>query len=133
MKVEEKKAKEVIKEVNFGKGLVTAIARDFRTKDILMVAHMNKNAMIKTLTTGFMHYWSRSRKKLWLKGEKSKHYQLLKDIWIDCDGDALIFDIEQVGGACHLGYRSCFFRKLKGGKFEIILKQKFKPEKVYER
>jgi phosphoribosyl-AMP cyclohydrolase len=132
LKLEEKKARAIISEINFGKGLVTAIARDFRTKDILMVAHMNKQALIKTLTTGFVHYWSRSRKKLWLKGEKSKNYQLLKGVWIDCDGDSLIFDVEQIGWACHMGYRSCFFRRLKDDRFKIMLRRKFKPEKVYE-
>lgn len=124
-------ARELLKEVNFKEGLVAAIVRDFKTKDVLMLAYMNGEAVLKTLETGLMYYWSRSRKKLWLKGEQSKHYQRVRGVWIDCDGDALIFDVEQTGGACHKGYRSCFYRKLKGGKFVRARKRVFKPEDVY--
>jgi phosphoribosyl-AMP cyclohydrolase len=127
------KAQPIVKVLKFKDGFVTAVARDFRTKQVLMVAQQNKQAVLKTLTTGLMHYWSRSRRKLWLKGEQSKHYQRVRDVWIDCDGDALIFDVEQVGAACHKGYYSCFYRKLKRGKLVRVLKQKFKPEKVYDQ
>lgn len=96
-----------------------------------MVAHQTKQAVLKTLTTGMMHYWSRSRGKLWLKGERSKHYQRVRNVWVDCDGDALVFDVEQVGAACHKGYHSCFYRKLKRGKLVRVLKRKFKPEEIY--
>jgi len=96
-----------------------------------MVAQQTKQAVLKTLTTGLMHYWSRSRHKLWLKGEQSKHYQKVRDVWVDCDGDALVFDVEQVGAACHKGYRSCLYRKLKRGRLVRVLNQKFRPEEIY--
>jgi phosphoribosyl-AMP cyclohydrolase len=96
-----------------------------------MVANMNEEALVKTLTTGLMHYWSRSRKRLWLKGETSGHYQHVRGVWVDCDGDAALFDVEQMGAACHEGYYSCFYRKLRKGKLVIALKRKFNPKKVY--
>jgi phosphoribosyl-AMP cyclohydrolase len=96
-----------------------------------MVAQQTKQAVLKTLTTGLMHYWSRSRSKLWLKGEQSKHYQRVREVWVDCDGDTLVFDVEQVGVACHKGYRSCFYRKLKRGKFACVAKRKFRPSEIY--
>ncbi len=133
LKLNPARARAIVKVLKFKDGFVTAVARDFRTKQVLMVAQQNKQAVLKTLTTGLMHYWSRSRRKLWLKGEQSKHYQRVRDVWIDCDGDALIFDVEQVGAACHKGYYSCFYRKLKQGKLVRVLKQKFKPEKVYDQ
>lgn len=131
MKLSPGQAKAIVKLLKFREGLVTAVARDFKTKDVLMVAHMNRRAVLKTLTTGLMYYWSRSRRKLWLKGEVSRHYQRVRDIFVDCDGDALVFDVEQVGGACHKGYRSCFYRKVKGGKLVPILKKIFSPKKTY--
>lgn len=133
LKLTPARARAISKVLTFKDGFVTAVTRDFRTKQVLMVAQQNRQAVLKTLTTGLMHYWSRSRRKLWLKGEQSKHYQRVRDVWIDCDGDALIFDVEQVGAACHKGYYSCFYRKLKQGKLVRVLKQKFKPEKVYDQ
>jgi len=131
MKISKRQAQQFIRSLNFKKGLVTAVIRDSKTKDVLMVAHMNEEAVLKTLTTGMMHYWSRSRRKLWMKGEESKHYQRVRDVFVDCDGDALLFDVEQSGGACHDGYRSCFYRKVKGGKSVRVLKKVFSPKKVY--
>ena len=93
-------------------GLVVAVARDWLLGDILMVAFMNKEAVIKTLVEGKVHYWSRSREKLWKKGETSGNVQILKDVHVDCDGDALLLGIEQEGVACHTGNRSCFYRML---------------------
>ncbi|WP_439959502.1 phosphoribosyl-AMP cyclohydrolase [Vulcanisaeta thermophila] len=87
---------------------VIAVAQDYKTKEVLMVANMNREAVIKTLTTGMVHYWSLSRKKLWLKGETSGHYQYLMDFRVDCDRDAILLLVYQVGNACHLGTRSCF-------------------------
>ena len=124
-------AKAIVRSLKFRNGLVTAVARGFKTKDILMVAHMNRRAVLKTLTTGLMHYWSRSRRKLWLKGEQSRHYQRVRDVFVDCDGDALVFDVEQIGGACHEGYWSCFYRKVKKGKLIPVLKKVFNPKKTY--
>jgi phosphoribosyl-AMP cyclohydrolase len=94
-----------------GSGLVTAIAQDAQSKSVLMVAFMNRETLEETLATGKMVYYSRSRKKRWLKGETSGHFQAVRDVFIDCDGDALLFMIDQTGAACHEGYRSCFFRK----------------------
>ncbi|MEM2908348.1 MAG: phosphoribosyl-AMP cyclohydrolase [Candidatus Hadarchaeales archaeon] len=131
MKLPMDRAREIAKVLKFKDGLITAIARDFRSKDVLMVANMNEEALLKTLTTGLMHYWSRSRKRLWLKGETSGHYQRVREVWVDCDGDAAVFDVEQVGGACHEGYYSCFYRKLRRGKLVTALKRKFDPKKVY--
>ncbi len=131
MKLAQAKAQAIVKALKFKDGFVTAVARDFKTKEVLMVALQNEQAVLKTLTTGLMHYWSRSRQKLWLKGEQSRHYQRVKRVWVDCDGDALLFDVEQVGAACHEGYRSCFYRKVKRGKLVRILKQKFRPKDVY--
>ena len=93
------------------KGLITAVAQDAVTKEILMLAHMNQEAFDKTCETGEAHYWSRSRQELWHKGATSGSTQLIKDIKIDCDQDAIILLIEQKGdGACHTGRRSCFYR-----------------------
>lgn len=131
MKLSQKQVGEIVKSLKFKEGLVTAVVRDFKNKDVLMVGYMNEQAVLKTLTTGLMHFWSRSRRKLWLKGEQSKHYQRVREVMVDCDGDALLFDVEQVMGACHEGYRSCFYRKIKGGELVPVLKKIFKPEEVY--
>ncbi len=114
------------------KGLICAVVQDMEGK-VLMVGYMNEEAIRKTLETGKMHYWSRSRKKLWLKGETSGHYQFVNEIYLDCDGDAVLFKVKQKGGACHKGYYSCFFRKYREGKFEIVEKKIFNPEQVYKK
>jgi phosphoribosyl-ATP pyrophosphohydrolase/phosphoribosyl-AMP cyclohydrolase len=94
-------------------GLIPAIAQDAKTKEVLMVAYMNKESIEKTLKEGKACYWSRSRKKLWTKGETSGHFQKIKEILYDCDMDALLLMVDQTGPACHTGNRTCFFRKLK--------------------
>ena len=104
-------------ELNFrlnmgGEDLVIAIAQDWQTNDILMVAFMNKEAVEQTLKTKKAHYYSTSRQKQWLKGESSGNVQTVKEMYIDCDADAIIMKVEQIGAACHEGYRSCFFRQL---------------------
>ena len=102
------------------KGLVTAIAQDADTKEVLMIAYMNRETLEETLATGKMVYYSRSRKKRWLKGETSGHFQTVRDdVRIDCDGDALLFTIDQTGAACHEGYFSCFFRKKSGDEWIV--------------
>ncbi|MEM2875139.1 MAG: phosphoribosyl-AMP cyclohydrolase [Candidatus Hadarchaeales archaeon] len=131
MKLSRKNAEAVIEELEFKDGLVTAIVRDCRSGDILMAAFQNREAVLKTLTEGMMYYWSRSRGKLWRKGEISGHVQRLKNLRVDCDGDAILYDVEQVGAACHEGYRSCFFRRIRDGKLKAFMKRKFKPEDVY--
>ena len=96
-----------------GSGFVTAIALDHASGEVLMVAVMNEASLRRTLETGEVHYWSRSRGRLWHKGEESGHTQRVKEIYLDCDGDTLLLRVEQRGGAaCHTGKRSCFFRKL---------------------
>ena len=102
----------IIDNVRFDeKGLVAAIAQDADTNEVLMIAFMNRETLVETLETGKMVYYSRSRKKRWRKGETSGHFQTVKSVYIDCDGDALLFKIKQEGPACHEGYLSCFFRK----------------------
>lgn len=96
------------------KGLVPVITQDLHSKKVRMLAYMNEEALLKTLETGKVHYFSRSRQSLWLKGETSSYFQYLKDIAVDCDGDTLLLQIEQVGGvSCHTGNSSCFYRELK--------------------
>lgn len=94
------------------KGLIPVITRDFRNGEVLMLAYMNREAVEKSLETGKVHYWSRSRNKLWQKGETSGHYQYIKSIKVDCDGDTLLITAEQKGSACHTGHYSCFYREL---------------------
>ncbi len=115
------------------KGLVTAVMQDADNGEVLMVAFMNAEALAKTLETGLAHFWSRSRGKLWLKGESSGHVQKVKEVRVDCDADAVLLKIEQKGGACHTGYRSCFYRRLKeDGGYETAGEKVFDPDKVYK-
>lgn len=97
-----------------GEGLVPAIAQDANTGEVLMLAYMNKEALSLTLSTGRAHYWSRSRKSLWLKGDTSGNYQNVKSVLYDCDGDTILLEVEPLGPACHTGERTCFFRSLDG-------------------
>ena len=99
-------------------GLVTCVATDAQSGEVLMVAHMNAQALAQTIATGDAWYYSRSRKKLWRKGEESGHKQKISEIRVDCDSDAILLRVEQVGGiACHTGRESCFFRKLENGRW----------------
>lgn len=103
----------ILNEIKFDeKGLVPAIAQDYKTGEVLMMAYMNREAVEKTLSSGKAHYFSRSRKKLWLKGETSGHFQHIKGIYYDCDVDTILLKVEQVGAACHTGARSCFYREI---------------------
>ncbi|MFY9271373.1 MAG: bifunctional phosphoribosyl-AMP cyclohydrolase/phosphoribosyl-ATP diphosphatase HisIE [Candidatus Manganitrophaceae bacterium] len=104
--------KKIIDRLKFSRGLIPAVIVDHRKKDVLMVAYMNREALEKTLATGETHFWSRSRKKLWRKGETSGHIQRVKAVYTDCDRDTLLIEVEQAGVACHTGSRSCFFEKL---------------------
>jgi phosphoribosyl-AMP cyclohydrolase len=113
-------------------GLVPVIAQDAYTGEVLMMAYMNSIALEKTLETGYVHYWSRSRQKLWMKGETSGNLQEVKEIRVDCDSDCILVKIVQKGGAaCHTGYRSCFYRKLEGGRVIIDGERVFNPEDKY--
>jgi phosphoribosyl-AMP cyclohydrolase len=114
-------------------GLIPAIVQDSTSRRVLMMAWMNETSLSRTLETGVMHYWSRSRKKFWLKGETSGHTQKVVRWAIDCDADALLFEVEQIGGACHTGYQSCFFQTFTpdGMPREIAEPKVFDPEKTY--
>jgi phosphoribosyl-AMP cyclohydrolase len=115
-------------------GLVPAIAQDAETGKILMLAYMNRESLEITLKERKMCYWSRSRKELWRKGATSGNTQDVKEVLIDCDGDALVFKITQKGGACHTGYESCFFRKVEDdGSFQIVDKLVFDAEEAYRK
>lgn len=127
---------DVLRTVDFrkGGGLVTAIAQDATTREILMVANMNEAALIKTIELGEAVYWSRSRNKLWHKGEESGNVQRVQALYVDCDGDAILLEVEQIGGAaCHTGKRSCFFRKLGDSGLEDVGVQVFDPQAVYRK
>jgi phosphoribosyl-AMP cyclohydrolase len=115
-----------------GEDVAIAIAQDYETGEVLMVAFMNREALELTIEKGTMHYFSTSRQKIWSKGEESGHVQKVKEIRIDCDGDALLFKVVQKSAACHEGYFSCFFRKLGDDKWEAAEEKVFKPEDVYK-
>lgn len=106
-------------------GLVTAIAQDAKTNRVLMTAYMTRETLAETLDTGKMVYYSRSRKKRWLKGETSGNFQRVCEVYIDCDADALLFKVDQTGAACHEGYKSCFFRKRADSSWAIVDKKIF--------
>ena len=116
-------------------GLVPAIAQDNETGEVLMLAYMNEAAWQETLTSGMATYFSRSRKMLWKKGETSGNMQVVKEIRIDCDNDTVLLKVHQMGNsaACHLGYKSCFFRKMESkAELKIVEKRIFDPQKVYK-
>ncbi len=116
-----------------GDGLIPAIAQDYETGEVLMLAYINEESWNETLKSGNATYWSRSRSKLWKKGESSGNVQKIKEILVDCDEDTVVFKVEQIGGAaCHVGYRSCFYRKITPDGFEIVGEKVFNPEDVYK-
>ncbi len=120
--------------IDFAKegGLVPAIVQDWKTGEVLMVAYMNAASWAKTQEVGKACFWSRSRQKLWLKGETSGHVQIVKEAYLDCDGDALLLKVEQVGGAaCHTGFRSCFHRRVEGDGLTTVGERVFDPKEVY--
>lgn len=114
-------------------GLIPVVVQDVDSGDVLMMAHMNREALQRTIETGRAWYWSRSRQKLWLKGETSGNYQLVRSIIADCDGDSLLLKVEQQGpGACHQGYKTCFHYQLTDGDKPVALGEpEFDPETVY--
>jgi phosphoribosyl-AMP cyclohydrolase len=114
-------------------GLIPAIVQDAETKDVLMLAYMNKESWDATVLTGKATFWSRSRQKLWVKGESSGHVQIVKKIFMDCDNDTVLMQVEQIGGAaCHTGHRSCFYRRLEGGQWVEAGEMIFDPKDVYK-
>src|SRR4051794_40564080 len=115
-------------------GLVSAIAQDEATGEVLMIAWMNKEAFEETVRTKKAVYYSRSRKKLWRKGEESGNVQEVRDIFVDCDNDAVLLKVHQIGGAaCHEGYKSCFFRRLDGEDLTVLGERVFDPKQVYQK
>ncbi|MDD1717553.1 MAG: phosphoribosyl-AMP cyclohydrolase [Methanoregulaceae archaeon] len=115
-------------ELKFEGGLIPVVVQDRTTGEVLMCAYANAEAVDRTRSTGFAHYYSRSRKRLWKKGEESRHFQRVFRILVDCDEDCLLFEVEQTGAACHTGYRSCFYRTLDGA---VIAEKVFDPGRVY--
>jgi phosphoribosyl-AMP cyclohydrolase len=116
--------------LKFENGLIPVIVQDESSNEVLMMAYANDEAVRLTQETGFAHYYSRSRKKLWKKGEESGHFQNVSQILTDCDEDCLIYRVRQTGAACHTGYMSCFYRTLKG---DVVGTKVFDPEKVYKK
>ena len=123
-------------DIDFDKtgGIIPAIAQDADTGEVLMLAWMNREALAETQRTGRACYFSRSRNRLWRKGEESGHVQQVEAIFIDCDADTILLKVRQVGGAaCHEGYRSCFFRRWEGDQVKIIAEKVFDPSAVYKK
>jgi phosphoribosyl-AMP cyclohydrolase len=118
-----------------GGGLLPAIVQDHSTGKVLMLAYMNQASWEKTLETGEAHYWSRSRREIWHKGQTSGHVQRIREVFVDCDSDTVLLRVEQVGGAaCHEGYESCFYRKVGPDQAVTIVGKKiFDPERVYKK
>jgi phosphoribosyl-AMP cyclohydrolase len=129
--------KAILDDLNFrvnmaGESLVIAVAQDYETGEVLMVAFMNRDAVERTIEKGTMHYFSTSRGKIWHKGEESGHIQEVKEVLVDCDGDALLFKVVQRGAACHEGYGSCFFRRLEEDRWKVSREKVFNPKDVYK-
>lgn len=113
-------------------GMIPAIAQDYKTGRVLMVGFMNKEAFEKTVETGFTTFYSRSRNKLWMKGESSGHRLVVKSIQTDCDKDCVLVQVEALGpGVCHEGYQSCFFRTLENREWKVTEQQTYNPKEVY--
>ena len=130
-----RKLEEAINTLKFDDaGLIPAVVVDAENKQVLMVAYMNAESFKRTVETGRTHFWSRSRSKFWMKGESSGHTQEVQAVYIDCDADTLLIEVIQHGGACHEGYRSCFYRKLTDdGQWETVAEKVFDPEAVYKK
>ncbi len=115
-------------------GLLPVIVQDVKSGRVLMLAYMNELAWDKTIETGRAHYWSRSRQKLWLKGEESGHFQVVRETYLDCDLDTILLKVEQIGGAaCHTGFQSCFYRRLEGAEVIVSEEPVFNPKEVYRK
>lgn len=114
-------------------GLVPAIVQDATTDEVLMMAYMTAETLRDTLEMDRMVYWSRSRQERWVKGATSGHTQTVEEVRVDCDGDSLLFKVQQEGGACHTGYKSCFYRRVEGGDLVSDGQKVFDPEDVYEK
>ncbi|MBO3799661.1 MAG: phosphoribosyl-AMP cyclohydrolase [Candidatus Brockarchaeota archaeon] len=125
-------ARKLVSKIIFKNGLIPAVVKNSRGK-VLMIGFMNRKSLLKTLTTGYMHYYSRSRRRIWMKGEESGFKQRVLEVRVNCENNSLLFTVEQEGlGACHMGYETCFYRKaLLRGVFKNVEEKKFNPQKVY--
>ncbi len=125
-------ASALLNEIKFdADGLVPAIAQQFDTGEVLMMAWMNADSIAETLRSGRVCYWSRSRQSLWRKGETSGQVQALKELRLDCDGDTILLHVDQTGVACHTGRRNCFYRAVRGGSLVTIAEVEADPEELY--
>lgn len=123
----------VIEAITFDiNGLIPAIAQQYNNYAVLMMAWMNRDAVLETLTTGRACYWSRSRKRLWRKGEQSGQIQFLKELRVDCDGDTLLLLVDQIGVACHTGHHTCFYRGVRNGFLTTLIKVEVSPSLLYK-
>jgi len=128
------KTSQIIDQLKFDeKGLIPTIAQDADNGEVLMFAFMNRDSVQKTLDTGIATYWSRSRNKLWVKGESSGHTQEIREVYFDCDNDCLLIKVKQNVAACHTGYRSCFFNKIENGEVKTVGEKVFEEGKVYKK
>jgi len=115
-----------------GNGLIPVVIQDASTNEVLMLGYMNRESWEKTLETKKASFWSRSREKIWVKGETSGNFQEIKEIYLDCDGDTLLLKVDQIGGAaCHTGFRSCFHQRFEKGEWKVSGKRIFDPKEVY--
>lgn len=114
-------------------GLIPVIIQEASTNEVLMLAYMNEDSLAQTMLSGKTCFWSRSRQKYWTKGETSGHVQHVLGIYYDCDKDTLLIKVEQVGAACHEGYKSCFFTEIKEGNIQIVAERLFDPKEVYNK
>ncbi len=113
-------------------GLVPAVIQDYKNGEVLMVAYMNRESLEKTLSLGKTCFWSRSRQQYWIKGESSGHIQEVKEVFIDCDMDTLLFKVDQKVAACHTGFRGCFYRKIEGNELVVTGEKIFEEDQVYK-
>ena len=120
------------KMLRFSRGLLPVVAQG-RDGKVLMLGYMNRRALALSLSTGLMHYWSRSRRRIWLKGETSGHRQRILEARVNCEMNSLLFTVDQLGGCCHKGYSTCFYRSIGGRGLKVVEKKAFEPSLVYGR
>jgi len=126
----------LIKLLDFSKingKLIPVITQDHETNEVLILAFANEKAVRRTLETGYVHFYSRSRNALWKKGESSGHVEEVENIMLDCDNDSLLVKVKQVGAACHMGYNTCFYSEFEKGSLKIIGKKLFDPKEIYKK
>ncbi|MFX0028270.1 MAG: phosphoribosyl-AMP cyclohydrolase [Candidatus Hermodarchaeota archaeon] len=133
-KFSKKEIKDIIEQLDFSKipgNLIPVVVQDHVTNEVLMLAYANKEAIERSLESGLMHYYSRSRQEMWKKGETSGHFQEIEEVFTDCDNDTVLMFVKQIGGACHEGYYSCFYKRFRNGKLNKIKPRIFDPNEIY--